>query len=174
MESLEHYAAAAEIFGALTIIGGGLFAVVQFREIRRRRASQVAADLCSNFTEPDLARAINLLRTLPDGLGIEEIEKRGTEYEEAMQIVGMTFETMGLLVHKEIASFEIVQKLAGGLLLMMWRKMGTWTKEVREDQGNPRFGEWIQWLAERIEECEPAVTPAHEAFADWRPPAQRR
>ena len=85
-----------------------------------------------------------------------------------MQIVGMTFETMGLLVYKEIASFEIVQKLAGGLLLMMWRKIGTWTQEVRVDQGNPRFGEWVQWLAERLAEREGDMVPAYEAHADLR------
>ena len=170
MEPLETLAAAAEIFGALTIIGGGLFALVQLREIRRRRATQVAAELCRGFTEPELARAVNLLRTLPDGVGPDEVRERGAEVEEAMQIVGMTFETMGLLVHTEIASFEIVQELAGGLLLMMWRKIGAWTKAVRIEQGNPRFGEWVQWLAERIEECEAEMVPAHEAHASWRPP----
>jgi hypothetical protein len=35
----------------------------------------------------------------------------------------MTFETMGLLVPKDMASFQIVQELTGGLLLMMWRKI---------------------------------------------------
>ncbi len=173
MANLEQYAAAAEIFGALTIVGGGLFAFVQFRELRRRRASQIAADLCRGFTEPDLARAINLLRNLPDGLGLEEVEARGPEVEEAMQIVGMSFETMGLLVYEGIASFEIVQKLAGGLLLMMWRKMEVWIKAVRAEQQNPRFGEWVQWLAERIRECEADVVPAHEAHAAWRPPGSR-
>lgn len=173
MQGLEQYAAAAEIFGALAIVGGALFALVQFREIRRRRASQVAAELCRGFTEPELARAINLLRNLPDGLGLEAVEERGPEVEEAMQIVGMTFETMGLLVFEGIASFEIVQKLAGGLLLMMWRKMEVWTKEVRADHGNPRFGEWIQWLAERVAEGEARVVPAHEAHAGWRPPRRR-
>ena len=174
MQGLEQYAAAAEIFGALTIVGGGLFALVQYREVRRRRASQVAAELCRGFTEPDLARAVNLLRTLPDGLGREAVEERGPEVEEAMQIVGMTFETMGLLVYEGIASFQIVQKRAGGLLLMMWREMGVWTKEVRADQGNPRFGEWVQWLAERVEESEAQVIPAHEVYADWRPPGRTR
>jgi hypothetical protein len=36
----------------------------------------------------------------------------------------MTFETVGLLVPKDMASFQIVQELTGGLLLMMmWRKI---------------------------------------------------
>ena len=174
MESLQTLAAAAEIFGALTIVGGGVFAVVQLREFRRRRAAQVAAELCRGFSEPELARAVNLLRSLPDGIQPEAVRERGDEVEEAMQIVGMSFETMGLLVYREIASFEIVQELAGGLLLMMWRKLDAWIHAVRVEQGNPRFGEWVQWLAERVAECEPDMVPAHEAHAGWRPPRRRK
>ena len=92
------------------------------------------------------------------------------EYESAAQIVGMTFETMGLLVHKDIASFKIVQELTGGLLLMMWRKIEVWIKETRVEEGNPRFGEWVQWLGERLAECEADISPAYEIHADWRPP----
>ena len=30
------------------------------------------------------------------------------------------------------------------------------------------FGEWIQWLAERLAEREADMVPAYEAHADWR------
>lgn len=140
---------------------------MQLSEFRKRRRTQAAADLCRAFIEPDLARAIILLRSMPDGAGIEEFQARGPEYEEAAQIVGNAFETMGLLVHKDIASFRIVQELTGGLLMMMWRKIEVWTKETRVVYANPRFGEWVQWLAERIAECESDIRPAHEAYRDW-------
>lgn len=140
---------------------------MQLAEYRKRRRTQAAADLCRGFLQPDLARAIILLRSMPDGAGIEEFQARGPEYEEAAQIVGNHFESMGLLVYENIASFRIVQELSGGLLLMMWRKIGTWVEEVRVSSGNPRFGEWVQWLAERMEEREPAIRPAHEAHRDW-------
>lgn len=167
MNELATYAAIAEIFGAVAIVGGGLFGLVQLAEFRKRRRTQAAAELCRTFMEPELARAITLLRSLPDGAGVEEFRARGPEYEEAAQIVGMSFETMGLLVHENIASFRIVQELTGGLLLMMWRKIGTWVQETRIAHGNPRFGEWVQWLAERIEEREADMRPAHEIHRDW-------
>ena len=91
------------------------------------------------------------------------------KYQEAAQIVGMTFETMGLLVYRDLASFSIVQELCGGLLMMYWRKVGTLIVECRPVEGNPRFGEWLQWLAERIEEQEPNIQPAHLAHIDWKP-----
>ena len=167
---LSGYAAIAEIAGGLALLGGGAFGLIQLREYRRRRAAQVAADLCREFTKPDLARAITLLRTLPDDIGRDEMSRLDPVHQEAAQIVGMTFETMGLLVQKEIASFRIVQELTGGLLLMMWRKIGAWTIETRQAEGNPRFGEWMQWLAERVAEREAQVEPAYLAHASWERP----
>jgi hypothetical protein len=153
----------------VAIVGGAIFAIAQLAEFRRRRSFRVAADLCREFTNPELAKAINLLKPLPDGISLKELRSLDGDYEEAVQIVGMTFETMGILVHKDIASFQIVQELAGGLLLMMWRKIEYSIKETRVEQGNPRFGEWVQWLAERVEECESDIKPAFEAYGRKRP-----
>jgi hypothetical protein len=167
MDSLQTYANIAELLGGGAIIVGGIFALIQLAEFRKRRRYQAAADLCRGFSEPELAKAVTLLKTLPDDARLEDLRSRGPEYEAAAQIVGMTFETMGLLVHMDIASFKVVQELAGGLLLMMWRKIGTWVRETRVEQGNPRFGEWVQWLAERLEEREPEIQPAYQAHANW-------
>jgi hypothetical protein len=168
MNDLATYAAFAEILGGLALFIGGAFAAFQLREYRSRRRDQVAAELCRRFAEPELARAVTLIKRLPDGVSLAELQAMGDEYDEAAQIVGMSFETMGLLVFRNIASFTMIQQLTGGLLLMMWRKISVWIKESREDQANPRFGEWIQWLAERIEECEAEVEPAYSAHADWK------
>lgn len=168
IDDLQTYAAIAEIFGTITILGGGVAAILQISEYRRRRRYQIATDLCRGFTDPELAKAITLLRSVPDGISAEELHRMGAEFEEAAQIVGMTFETMGLLVYREIASFQIVQELTGGLLLMMWRKINRWVVDTRESQGNPRFAEWVQWLAERIEEREDRQQPAYLKHATWK------
>jgi len=159
-------AAIAEIFGATAIIGGAVFGLLQIHEYRQRRRLQVAADLCRTFTEPSLAKSVVLLTSLPDGLRLEEFRNRDIEYLEAAQMVGMAFETMGLLVEKDIASLEIVQELAGGLLLMLWRKVEFQIKDTRMEQNNPRFGEWVQWLVDRIEEREHDVQPAFIKYAE--------
>lgn len=166
MDNLFRLAAIAEIFGAIAIVGGAIFGIIQVHEFRQRRRLQVAADLCRTFTEPALARSVVLLKSLPDGLSLEEFRNRDSSYEEAAQMVGMTFETLGLLVQKDIASLPIVQELAGGLLLMLWRKIEFQIKDTRTEQNNPRFGEWVQWLVERIEEREHDMQPAFIKYAD--------
>jgi len=168
MQNLAVYAAVAEIFGALTILIGGVFAAVQYFEYRRRRRGEVAAELCRRFAEPELGRAVTLIRRLPDGISLEELQAMDPEYEEAAQIFGMAIETMGLLVHENIASFQMIRELTGGLVLSSWRKIEVWVKETREEQRNPRFAEWVEWLVDRIAECEEEMVPAYVAHRDWR------
>jgi len=167
VDQLSSIAAMAEIFGALAILLGGLFAIVQFSEFRKRRRYQVAAELCRQFADPDFARAIVLIRQLPDGISLEALKEMDPEYEQSAQVLAMTFETMGLLVYENLASFRIIQQLTGGLLLNVWRKLSVWVATVRIESGNPRFAEWVQWLAERLAEEEEEMVPAYQAFADW-------
>ncbi len=168
MNDLTTWASIAEIFGGLAILAGGLFALVQLSEFRRRRRAQVAAELCRSFSSPELARAITLVRSLPDGIHLDQLREMDREYEVSAQVIGMSFETMGLLVHEDIAAFHTVQDLTGGLLLMIWRKIGVWVEDTRIEHDNPRFGEWVQWLAERVAEQEAGKVPAYVAHADWR------
>jgi len=169
MDQLNVVAAWAEIFSAATIVFGGVFGVFQLVEFRRRRKYQIAAELCRKFSDPEFGRAITLIRNLPDGVSTEELKAMPPDYEESAQIVGMAFETMGLLVHMNLASFQLIQQLTGGLLLMTWRKLGNWIIATRIESGNPRFAEWVQWLAERVAEEERTIQPAFEAYAEWRP-----
>ena len=51
---------------------------------------------------------------------------------------------------------------------MMWRKIHVWVEETRVDQSNLRFEEWVQWLVERVEECEADMEPAYVKYKDWK------
>ncbi len=168
MSDLAVYASYAEIFSALAIIGGAIFGLVQLHEFRQRRRYNSTVDLCRGFSEPELGKAITLLRDLPEDISGEDFAARGKEYEAAALVLGMTFESIGLLVYMRAASFTVVQQLTGGLLLMIWRRIGNWVIMTRQTHNNPRFGEWVQWLAERIEAEESTMTPAYEAYADWK------
>jgi hypothetical protein len=168
---LQTLANVAEIFGVLTVVGGVLFGLVQLREFRRQRRDAVAADLMRSFHSPDLARAVSMICQLPEGVSAKELRARGPEYETAAITICTTFETMGLLVYREIAPFEIVRELAGGILVVTWKRLETWAAEVRVEQSQPSFTEWFHWLAERIEEWNEThdCTPAYERHVDWKP-----
>ena len=76
---------------------------------------------------------------------------------------------MGLLVFERIASFNLVVQLAGGFIVVMWRKLGPWLNEMRVEQCQPSWAEWFQWLAQQCESHKDPGAPAYAQHADWIP-----
>jgi hypothetical protein len=168
---LDTLANLANVLGSLAIIGGGIFAVVQLQEFREQRRQAVAAELVRTFSEPAHANAVNLIQELPNGASAELLRSKGREYERAATMIAVTYETIGLLVFRGMASFSMVYELTGGLTVVMWRKLGPWVETVRQEQDHRSFAEWFQWLAEQLqrENAQKETYPAHERYASWRP-----
>jgi len=171
MADLATLANIAEILGALTIVGGAVFGVVQIREFRTQRREAVAVELIRWFHDPHLAHSVNLIRELPDGVSPEELRSKGPEYESAAVMISTTYETIAFLVFRELTSLAMVRELTGGLAVVMWRKLSRWTDTVRREQAQPSWAEWFQWLAEQLarDSAQKEAYPAYQEFADWRP-----
>ncbi len=171
MIDLNTLANLAEIAGGIAIISGGVFAVVQLREFREQRRQAVALELLRAFSDPALADAVNRMQQLPDGVSAELLRSKGRDFEHAATMIAISYETIGLLVFRRMASFALVHELHGGLAVVMWRKLATWIDTVRREQSHRSFAEWFQWLAEQLlrESAQKEAHPAHERYADWRP-----
>ena len=91
---------------------GLVFGLFQLRHHRVQQRDAIAQSLTQTFYNRDLAVAIALLQQVPDGISLAEIRSRGPQYEEAAVTVTTSFETMGILVHKRIAPFELVVDLS--------------------------------------------------------------
>ena len=168
---LQTLANMAEVLGALTIVGGGGFALVQLREFRAQRRQAVAVELTRSFYSPDFSRAVELVRGLPDDCSAQELRAGGPELQRAAIEVTTTFESIGLIVYREMASYDLVRDLAGGIALVCWRKLERWTDVYRAEQMQPSWGEWFQWLALQLERDsgEKEARPAYVRHAGWRP-----
>jgi hypothetical protein len=173
MAELETIANIAEIFGALTVIGGVFFAAIQIRQYRQQRRDAAAIELVHSFRNPELARAFQLIRVLPDGVSAAQLRGDDSQLEEAAGTIGMTFETMGLLAFRHVAPFAVVYELTGDSVVFFWKKLSLWVEEARAEQAQESVFEWFQWLAERSQECDDPdmVQPAYKRFRTWRPRA---
>ena len=157
----------AEIIGAGSIITGLIFGWFQVRHLRSQQRDTVAINLMQTFYNRELAQAVSLLQTLPDGVSLNEVKAAGNEYVTAAVTVVTTFETMGLLVYKRIAPMDLVLDLAGGMVTTMNRKLRVWQNDMRESQNQPSWGEWFEWLGDQAEKAEGDMTPAHVRHRDW-------
>lgn len=167
--SLSTLANIAEIVGASTIVTGLVFGLVQLRHHRIQQRDAMAQSLTQTFYSRDLAAAIALLQTLPDGISLVELRSKGREYEAAAVTVTTSFETMGILVFKRMAPLELVADLAGGIITTMNRKLARYQEELRVEQSQPSWGEWFTWLGDQVAREKTQQQPAHVAHHSWRP-----
>ncbi len=166
---LTFWANVAEVFGAITIVIGLIFGGVQLREYRRQRQEAVASDLMRSFYDANLAESVALIQSMSDGLSLAEIRALGIEHLRAALKIATTFETMGLMVFRRIAPFDLALELVGGLVQVMWRKLERYTREIRVEQSDPAFAEWFEWLAMVCRQHKSETAPAYERGENWRP-----
>ena len=121
--SLSTLANLAEIIGAGSIVTGLVFGWVQLRSFRIQQRDSIAVNLAQTFYNQDLARAMALLQPIPDGVTVDDLRKLGEDYVNAAITVTTSFETMGLLVFKRVATLDLVLDLAGGIVSTMNRKL---------------------------------------------------
>ena len=167
--SLETLAMLAEILGAGSIMTGLIIGWFQIRSFRSQQRDAIAINLAQTFYNQDLARALTLLQTVPDGISMAELKSRGDEYVNAAITVTTSFETMGLLVFKRVATLDLVLDLAGGIVTTMNRKLRQWQNDVREAQHQPSWAEWFEWLGDQAEANKTLREPAHIKHQDWVP-----
>lgn len=159
------------IVGSLSLLAGVIFAVVQIRQLHQQRRDAAVIELMRAFQAPRFVEAFYLLSKVPPGLSARELAAMGKEYDEAALVMVNIYETVGLLVFRRTVAFEAVRQVCGGILAASWRQLDRWVVDVRAEAGSDRFGEWFQWLVERVRERDAVAPsgPAHERHRNWRP-----
>lgn len=170
MNDLTKLANIAEIVGALIVVGGLIFAVLQMRQTRQQRRELAAIELFRFFGNPQFATAYKQVLRMSDGLTAADIENDATELDEAAMLISTTMESIGVMTFQRIVPFVVVNNLIGSSVPELWRKLVPWISMLREEQDSPALFEWFQWLAERIEQ-DPSIRedPAYIAHKSWIP-----
>jgi hypothetical protein len=170
MDDLSRLADIAEIVGAVIVVGGVFFAILQMRQIRQQRRELAAIELFRFFGNPNFADAYQIVLHLPDGLSADEIRGGDGKIEEAAMLISTTMENIGVMTYQRIVPFAIVNNLVGTSAIILWRKLENWALALRTELDEPSAFEWFQWLADRLEQhASPADAPAYVAHVDWEP-----
>lgn len=168
---LQTLANLAEIFGVILVIGGLAFAAVQLAHFQRQRQEKAALELARSFQSPEFARALDKVLTLPRGLDAEGLRSVGPDHEAAAMLVSLTFESVGIMVHRRIVPIQMVWELMGAVVLASWDRLGGWARDLRKQQGREKFDEWIEWLVHQLRqhEAQQGEEPAFRRYRDWKP-----
>ena len=143
----------AQLLGNLAITVGIIIAILQVKQMKKQRREMAAFEFFHAWQTPEFSKAVNEIQFFPDGVSTEELKAAKPEMESYAFLVHSFFESTGILVNRQIISFNVVNDLVGGVIQVTWKKLETWILEWRKAR-NPVAGEWFEWLKTEIEnEC---------------------
>ena len=170
MTDLSRLANMAEIFSAIVVVGGIIFAILQMRQTRQQRRELAAIELFRSFGSPEFSSAYGNVLKLPDGLSAAELRSSHTNSEASAMLIATTMESIGVMMYQRIVPTVVVFNLIGSSTVILWNKLERWANDLRDDVDNPHAFEWFQWLAMQLEEMQDGSTPpAYESRMDWKP-----
>jgi len=94
----------------------------------------------------------------------------GDGEKNAIMVVVLTFESIGVMVFRGIVPLEMVNELLGGVCVESWVRLNQYMQDSRAESDRKTMSEWFQWLAERLDEehVRHGRLPAYEQYRHWR------
>jgi len=170
MDDLSRLANMAEIFSAIIVVGGIIFAVIQMRQTRQQRRELAAIELFRSLGSAKFTEAYRKVLRYPYGLNASQLERKYTDGERCAMVICTTMENVGVMMHQRIVPSAVVSHLIGSSTVILWKKLELWVADLREELDNPFAFEWFQWLAMTLERLQDdSDLPAYEAHIDWEP-----
>jgi hypothetical protein len=164
---------ALQVLETAAVVIGVVFALLQVRALKVQHEVQGGAALLNSLQSRDTGSTALLLYALPDGLDGAALKQRlGADFDAVIALASM-FESLGPLVARGHVPVEIYADYYRGLTVLCWRRLRRYVEEERAAAGWSNLFEWLQWLAERMDERAPLArdVPAFERYRDWRSPA---
>jgi hypothetical protein len=159
------------LLNAVAVTAGVIFAATQIKDYRRQRRRDAMLELVRSFQSPPFTRALHRINSLPDGADRQKIhEVLGPEGEDDVFMVGLTWESLGVLAFRREVTLDLMGDFFSGAIVISWRKLHVFVEEDRRSLKRETVWEWFQWLAERMIEREKKSPPkpAHIAHREWR------
>lgn len=162
--------AIASLATAVAVVVAVVFGIVQVRLQAAQRRDLATMEMLRGMLTREFAEALDRVFSLPDGARPEDV-RADAELRKAILLIDFTFESAGVMIHDRLLDLHETDKLMGGLVRIVWRKLGPFIEDERRLQGSPSRGEWMQWLAEQLHEHPVPwkAQGAHVAFRGWRP-----
>jgi hypothetical protein len=174
--NLQTLANLAEIFGALLVVSGVLFGLMEIRHYRQQRQETASMEIMRAFQNQKFTSALRMVMEFERECQRCHEESISQELQDAAMLVSTTLEAVGLMVYQRIVPFRLVQQLMGGVIQASWRVLRPHTEWLRENLNRPSIHEWFQWLSERLDE-HPEYRDeegAYLKYVNWKPETDLR
>ncbi len=170
MTDLSRLADMAEILGAIIVVGGVVFALIQMRQIRQQRRELAAIELFRFFGNPEFVKSYRVVLTMPDKLSKRDLLAEDPDNEDHAMLISTTMENIGVMMYHRIIPSLVVNHLIGASVVILWSRLEGWIEDTRRELGDDAAFEWFQWRAARMRDGHaPNADPAFVRYRRWKP-----
>lgn len=162
--------AIANISLALSLIVALTFGIVQVRAAARDRRENLTLEALRTFHSREFAELMHYIDTHEMPKHRAELRKLPDEEQVMFIQFSQQMEDLGILVAEKMVDIDLVDKTLGSFVSNAWRKCKPLAVSSREEDGEPFFSEFFQWLAEGIDMRMKAKP--REPFNEANPPAE--
>lgn len=158
------------IVNTVAIFAAGIFAAVQLLQLKKQRSRESALQMLNSVQTIEFIDALNIIYNLPENLTKKKIEVELGDKLSSVLVMFVKLESLGLLVFKREIELDLVADFMRGPIILFWKKMKNYFIETRELNNDENFGEWVQWLAEKVENeiATKNKKPAHLIYKNWK------
>ncbi len=145
---------AANIALALSFIVGLIFGIVQVKASARDRRERLTLETLREFQTHEFIGLMYFIiyRDMPstrEGMTALPVIDQTNLIQFAQEM-----ESLGILVAERLINIDLVDKTLGSFVTLAWEKYKMLFLDIRENQPDPYFGEYFQWLLnESKNEC---------------------
>jgi hypothetical protein len=157
------------LISTAAIVAALIFTALQVRQGNVKRRDQAAVTLIQTVQSEGWTRMLELIGKLPEGARVTDVEAAGPDVQRAIIDFSIRLETLGYMVFRRNVDLRTVDELIGGITLAFWSRGKGWIHRERERTATPKYGEWCEWLADRIAESREKFghKPAYILYTDW-------
>jgi hypothetical protein len=152
------------------LLAGVIFGILELRRARKARAEKAAIEAFSVTLQEVFNDAHILILNLGQDVSPGHI-RNSPNLRRAAELLMTLYEYWGMMVFYRIIPLRTLDLLVGGVVQGCWIRLQEYIESERDALNIPAFGEWFQWLAERLEQYpQPEKrVGAHIAFSTWKP-----
>ena len=162
-------ASVLNLISTVAIVGALIFTALQVRAANESRRDQAALTVIQTTQNESWTRALKMVLGLPENATSKEAHAQGAAMEAALFELSIRLEPVGYMTFRRTTTLKITDELIGGVVTCIWSRARDWTQEYRRSTNNPKFNEWVEWLADRIAERRARLKPepAHRQYRNW-------
>lgn len=164
------FASLLNLVSTAAIVGALVFTALQVRAANHTRRDQAAVALIRTTQNSTWTEALKLVSSLPENATADYVAQQGEAMERALFELSIRLEPVGYMIFCRIITLKAVDDLIGGVAMVIWSRGKSWSEEYRTSTNNPKFNEWVEWLADRITERRARLQPepASRQYRNWR------